>query len=121
VALQPDRSVRVQDEFTTLDRSTRVRWAMVTRADVKVEGHGRATLTQSGKTLTFRVLEPADAKLAIYPTDPPPAPTDARNEGTRMIGFEFRVPAGKTQRLVVQLIPADATFTGAATTPLAHW
>jgi hypothetical protein len=121
VALQSDRSVHVQDEFTTLERAAHIRWAMVTRAEVEIEGRGRATLSQSGKTLTFRVLEPVDAKLEIYPTDPPPAPTDARNEGTRMIGFKIRAAAGEAQRFMVQLVPGDVTATNAAATPLAHW
>lgn len=121
VALQPDRTVRVQDEFTTLDRASQVRWAMVTRADVTIDGPGRATLTQNGKSVAFRVLEPADAALAIYPTDPPPTSIDARNEGTRMIGFEVRTPANQTRRLIVQLIPATATALETTPEPLAQW
>ena len=122
VALQSDRSVRVQDEFTTLGKASTVRWAMVTRADVKIEGPGRATLAQEGKNLGFRVLEPTDAKLVIYPTDPPPTPVDARNEGTRMIGFEVVVPADQARRLVVQLVPSGAMPGAAAPVePLANW
>jgi hypothetical protein len=121
VRLQPGGSVRVQDEFTTLDHESHIRWAMLTRAEVKIDGPGRATLTQSGKTLAFRVLEPADAVLAIYPTDPPPAATDARNEGTRMIGFEIHAAARRTHRLVVELIPADATSADSPPAPLAGW
>jgi hypothetical protein len=121
VALQPDRTVRVQDEVLTLDRAARIRWAMVTRSEVKIDGPGRATLTQDGKSLAFRVLEPANATLAVYPTDPPPAPTDARNPGTRMIGFEVRAPAQNAQRLVVQLVPADAIAIDEAIVPLDQW
>ncbi|MBI4625566.1 MAG: heparinase II/III family protein [Verrucomicrobia bacterium] len=122
VVLRDDRTVLVQDEFTTLDRRASVRWAMVTHADVKITGPGRATLTQAGKHLSFRVLEPADAALAIYPTDPPPAKTDAGNKGTRMIGFEVRPGAQQAQRLVVQLVPASAAAaSGPSITPLAEW
>jgi hypothetical protein len=121
VVLRSDHSVRVQDEFETTNRSSRIRWAMVTRADVKVEGPGRATLMQNGRKLTFRVVEPADVTLAIYPTDPPPAPTDARNEGTRMIGFELRSAAKQTQRLIIDLIPSDVSVTDSGVTPLAAW
>jgi hypothetical protein len=121
VALQPDRSVRIQDEFTTGERAARVRWAMVTRADVALEGAGRATLRQEEQRLTFRILEPAGATLTVYPTDPPPSPNDARNEGTRMLGFEVQVPAGTSQRLVVQLVPGSSDPTPAPTTPLARW
>jgi hypothetical protein len=122
VALREDRTVLVQDEFITLNRRASVRWAMVTHADVTITGPGRATLTQAGKQLSFRVLEPADATLAIYPTDPPPAKTDARNKGTRMIGFEVHPEARQTLRLVVQLVPASAAAAGSpGITPLAEW
>jgi hypothetical protein len=121
VALHPDRSVRVQDEITALPRTTTVRWAMVTHAEVEIEGPGRATLSQAGKTLGFRVLSPAGAVVQVYPTDPPPNAFDARNEGTRMIGFEMRVPAGHSERLVVQLVPQSVTGKTDVITPLDEW
>jgi hypothetical protein len=121
VALESDLSVRVQDEFTALDREARVRWAMVTRADVKIEGPGRATLTPQGRTLAFRVVEPVGATLAIYPTDPPPAATDARNAGTRLLGFEVRAAPRQSQRLIVQLVPGEPSTTPTVPAPLAAW
>ncbi len=122
VALQADRTVRVQDELVGTGKAASVRWAMVTHADVQVDGPGRATLAQQGKKLEFRVLEPAGAAVKIYRTDPPPSKLDAKNPGTRMIGFEVQVPAGQTQRLVVQLVPQSAgAAPAAAITPLAEW
>lgn len=121
VALLADRRVRVQDEVTALDRTATVRWAMVTHAEVQVTSPGRATLVQAGRKLGFHVLEPAGVELKIYPTDPPPGPLDVRNPGTRLLGFEVPVPAGKTQRLVVQLVPGDAPGSAAAIEPLAGW
>ncbi|MBI5768646.1 MAG: heparinase II/III family protein [Verrucomicrobia bacterium] len=120
-ALQPDRTVIVQDELTAGGKSMGVRWAMVTQADVKIDGHGRATLSQAGKKLEFRVLEPAGAPLEIYPTDPPPGATDARNPGTRMLGFEVAVAAGMSQRIVVQLVPASAKPAPVSVQPLSAW
>lgn len=108
VVLQPDRSVRVQDEIAATSKASTVRWAMVTRAEVAVDGPGAATLSQAGKKLSFRVLEPAGAKVVTYKTDPPPSPLDAANPGTRMIGFEVQLPAGASQRIVVQLVPGSA-------------
>lgn len=121
VALQSDRSVRVQDEIQTLGRPSKIRWAMVTRADVSLDGPGAATLKQGGKTLAFRALEPAGAKLEIYPTDPPPGKFDARNEGTRLIGFTVQATAKQTQRLVAQLVPGAAQADELPITPLAGW
>ncbi len=121
VALQADRSVVVQDEITALDKAASVRWAMVTRAEVAVDGAGHALLTQDGKKLGFRVLEPAGAVVKIYPTDPPPAATDARNPGTRMIGFEVAVNAGQRQRIVVELVPRGAGTEALKVESLAEW
>jgi hypothetical protein len=121
VALQEDRSVVVQDEVKAPGKAANVRWAMVTRADVKIDGVGHATLTQAGKKLGFRVLEPAGAVVKIYPTDPPPAATDARNPGTRMIGFEVAVGAGAAQRIVVQLVPRDEKGNAPMVQALAAW
>ena len=121
VALQADRSVLVQDEIAAAGKAATVRWAMVTRAEVTVDGAGRATLSQDGKRLAFRVVEPAGAVVKIYPTDPPPAATDARNPGTRMIGFEVAVTAGQTQRIVVQLAPGDGNGKAPAVQAFAEW
>lgn len=123
IALQSDRSVRLQDEFTALAQPAAVRWAMVTRSEVKIDGPGRATLTLEGKKLAFRVLEPADATLKIYPTDPPPGPHDAPNPGTRLLGFEVAVSGNQTQRLLVELVPGSATPATARppAQPLSQW
>lgn len=119
VALQDDRSVIVQDELVA-DKEVTVRWAMVTRAEVAITGPGYATLTQKNKRLTLRVVEPAGAELKTWPTDPPPAEIDAPNPGTRLIGFEVKIPAGTPTRLVVELVP-DGVQAKVAVKPLAEW
>jgi hypothetical protein len=121
VALQADATVLVQDEIAALGNLATVRWAMVTRADVKIDGPGQATLTQAGKTLRFRVVEPAGIELRIYPTDPPPSANDARNEGTRLLGFEVAVTARQLQRIVVHLAPGGAPAQPPVVKPLAEW
>jgi len=123
VALQADRTVRVQDEFTTLEQPATVRWAMVTRADVRLgagDTAGTATLEQDGKTLTLRVLEPVGATVEVFSTDPP-APTDAPNPGTRMVGFRVAAPARTPLRLVVQLEPRGARPRTEPVVPLRGW
>lgn len=121
VALQADATVLVQDEIVALGKPASVRWAMVTRADVQIDGPGQATLTQAGKQLSFRVLEPVGAVVSIFPTDPPPSANDARNEGTRMLGFEVVVTARQTQRIAVQLAPRKAPAQPPVVQPLAEW
>jgi hypothetical protein len=121
VTLRPDQSALVQDEFRASGRATTVRWAMVTRADVTLEGAGRATLVQAGRRLRFQVIEPASAILEIFPTDPPPRATDASNEGTRMLGFKVGVSTEQFQRIVVRLALEGAPDSSLPITPLAEW
>ncbi|MBI5381129.1 MAG: heparinase II/III family protein, partial [Opitutae bacterium] len=120
--LRADRTVVLQDEIAAPgDKTVIVRWGMVTSAEVKLAADGQALLTKAGKQLTFRVLAPAGAELKIYPTDPPPADTDARNPGTRMLGFEVKVPAGASQRIAVQLVPGSASASPAELRALSEW
>jgi len=120
VELRPDRTVVVQDEFTAAGEAS-VRWAMLTRAEVRLEGTGQATLRRDGRTLRLRVVEPAGAELRIFATDPPPAETDEPNPGTRMVGFEVRAAAGEAKRIVVHLAPGRAATETVAVKPLGEW
>lgn len=106
VALGADRGVVITDDFAALaEKGATVRWAMVTRAEVRLDGAGRATLLRDGKRLALRVVEPAGVTLQIYATDPPPAATDAPNPGTQMVGFTVATPAGAARRIRVELAP----------------
>ena len=122
VELRSDRSVLVQDEIATPGgQAASVRWGMVTSAEVKMSAAGQALLTKEGRRLTLRVLEPAGAELKIFPTDPPPAATDAGNKGTRLLGFEVKVPAGASQRIAVLLVPGSTREAPAGLRPLDQW
>lgn len=122
IRLLPDGAVLVQDELTPAGAGpAKVRWAMVTKADVRVDGPGRATLTRDGRTLRFQVVEPAGAALRIYSTDPPPAETDAPNPGTRILGFEITAAPGEAQRIAVHLALEPAPPAAADLRPLSRW
>ena len=142
VLLRPDESVRVQDEVVAAPRppstqpSTRptrwptshpadrvVRWAMLTHADVAVAGPA-ATLTQDGRTLTLRVVSPANAVLRVTPATGPAA-YDAPNPGAALVWFEVALPPDASATLAVDLVPGDATHDPraepASVVPLARW
>lgn len=121
VALLGDGTVRVQDESTMRDTPADVRWAMVTRATVRLGAPGTAVLEQAGQTLAFRVLEPAGVNLEIFATDPPPAATDAANPETRQVGFRIRANAGASRRVVVQLEPGGPRARPVPIVPLREW
>lgn len=112
VGIKDTKYTIIRDEIETLDKSTTVRWNMVTFSQV-VLGNKEATLTDDGKTLYLRVQGPDNIEMKTWST----APTnnyDAENPGTIMVGFECDVPANTSQSFEVILVPkpveAEAAF-----------
>ncbi|MFY0654826.1 MAG: heparinase II/III family protein [Cyclobacteriaceae bacterium] len=102
----------IRDEVETLGNSTKLRWNLVTPAEVSLTDKG-AVLTKDGKTLNLIIKSSVDYKMKTWST----APTngyDAENPGTIMVGFESMLPANSTETFEVLLIPEDvdnASFT----------
>ena len=113
VALKDLKYTIIRDEFETLDKTTTVRWNMVTYSNVELGDKG-ATLIDNGKVLKLKVQGPDNIQMKIWST----APTnnyDAENPGTIIVGFECELPANSTESFEVVLVPqsleADANFT----------
>jgi hypothetical protein len=107
-----DRMI-VVDEILPAAAAPPVRWAMYTEARVSIAEPRRAVLTQEGRTLTARILEPEFARWECIDASQPPAPHDAPCPGLSRL--QFQVPAGgpKPLRLVVALEPGGVTPTDA--------
>ena len=121
IGIVDEAYVVVRDELTAPDQPTKVRWVMLAPDNVKISGDNVAILTKDGQQLTLRVNYPAHAKLQTWST----APTtdyDAPNEGTLLVGFEYEIPAGKSQPLQVSLLPQKVVSTTKGfDKPLAQW
>lgn len=104
VAIVDKKYVAIKDEITSTDAPTTVRWAMLTPAEVKIEENGTATLSQNGKKLQLKVVEPANVSIKTWSTEPPHE-YDAANPGTRLVGFEVAIPANAKSNLTVLLVP----------------
>lgn len=121
VAVVDSQSVLVQDEIAApVHKPASVRWAMTTRAHVQLVDAQTATLTQGGETLQFRVLSPEGVEVELYSTTPP-APYDARNPGTQMIGFTTTLPSGTEARLAVAVTPEPPDAPAPELLPLDEW
>lgn len=114
-------AVLIQDDLTALDRPTPIRWGMVTRAEVTIESDNAAVLRQDGKSVSLRVLSPAGARLAVFDTENPPRDFDAKNPGTRMIGFEVELAPGAAETLAVFIQPGESSGEPPAIAPVAAW
>ena len=105
--LGADRAVTIRDELTGVAPGTEVRWAMATKAEVKVN-RSEATLAQAGKILRARLLSPGDATFSVIAADPPNDGFNAPNPDTRILIVKVNAPASGRIQLEVTLHPGNA-------------
>lgn len=110
----------VRDEFETLDKTTKVRWQMLTFSNVEL-GEKEATLIDDGKILKLKVQGPDNLIMNTWSTEPPNS-YDAENPGTILVGFECEIPANTKESFEVLLVPANAEATATfSTKTLEEW
>lgn len=103
VAVKDEKYVIVRDEIETMDKTTKIKWAMFTFATVELENQS-AILTMGNEKLYLKVNGPANLTMKTWST----APTndyDAANPGTIVVGFECEIPANTKENFEVLLVP----------------
>ncbi|MFT4569087.1 MAG: hypothetical protein ACI9FN_004057, partial [Saprospiraceae bacterium] len=110
----------IRDEVETLDNSTKLRWNLVTPAEVELTKEG-AILTKVGKTLYLKINASAKYQMKTWST----APTngyDAENPGTIMVGFEMELAPNSKNSFEVLLVPEkSASHADFLNKSLAEW
>jgi hypothetical protein len=119
-AIVGGKYVVVRDELKAGAQKAKVRWQMLTEAEVTITGKNTATLMRNGKQLNIRVDEPANVTLTTWSSQPI-TDYDAANPGTIMIGFETELPANAAANLDVKLIPASSGTDAAFNKRLTDW
>ncbi|WP_442508516.1 heparinase II/III domain-containing protein [Novipirellula sp. SH528] len=109
VKLLPSREVQIKDNLTGLAPGSRVRWGMITRAEVKSNADATLRLQQQGQRLTLTIVEPLEATWSIVNTEKPRHEWDSPNPGTQMVAFEVEAPSSGELRFVVIATPGTAT------------
>jgi oligo-alginate lyase len=104
VRLHPDRSVSIEDEWTTRTAATHVTFQWLTRADVTAHVDG-ATLRQNGETLRLRFTAAQPARVEVEDVSAPRNRWDSPNPGLRRIVIHLDTPAATTSRLRVTATP----------------
>lgn len=88
----PERKrVLIHDRLTGLKPGSRVRWGMVTRAAVTLEG-SKAVLRDAGKSLRVEGRGSIPIRWTVVDTATPAAEFDSPNPGTAMLAFEVTAP-----------------------------
>lgn len=102
----PDRSVLIQDEITGAKTGLPVRWQMVTRSDVRLDGK-RAELREDSRVLRATIVSPGALSFEVADAQPPDDGVNAKNPNTRMLAVNTTMPAAGKLVLAVQLEPAS--------------
>lgn len=103
IAIVDQKYVVVRDELTSPNKSTTVRWTMLTSATPSL-GKNSISLTKDGKKLVLKVSTPAKIKMKTWTTQSTTS-YDAANPGTILVGFECEIPANTTESFEILLIP----------------
>ena len=99
-----DRTVQIQDRVAGAKPGASVRWAMVTRATVRLDG-ARAVLERDGQRLDVHLLEGAGATFSVIPADPPKDNFNAPNPGRSILIATVPADAAGNVRISVSLQP----------------
>ena len=120
IAIVDKQYVVVRDELKTSDKEATVRWTLLTPAEAKITGKNTIELKKDGKKLKIEVAEPAKVSMKTWSTTPP-NDFENPNTGTKLVGFEVKIPANTSATLLVKLIPQSAKSTSNKIPELKKW
>lgn len=104
IAMVSDQYVVINDEITG-QKGDEIRWAMATRASIKITGN-KATLKSDNKELYVHIIAPEDANFMDISTKPK-NPDEKQNEGTRMLCV-FTIAESTSTKMVI-ILTGDST------------
>ncbi len=104
VSLNPDRSVTLEDQWTTGDRPVEATFQWLTKAEVSKTPQG-LLLRQDGKSLTLTVEPSAGTTFDIEDVSAAKNPQDSPNPGVSRIIIRLTTPAKTTARLQLKAVP----------------
>lgn len=96
IAIQDQKYVVVRDEIKTLDKPVKMRWNLLTAAQVKIIDGKTVELTKNGKKMLLKFETKAKIEIKIWPTTPT-HDYDAANPDTQFVGFEVEIPASSSE------------------------
>lgn len=121
VALIDKKYVMIRDEVSApFDKPAKIRWTMLTPAEVKSIGKNRIVLQKDGKEFSIKIVTKYPVKIKTWDTRSENS-YDADNTGTVRVGFESSVRAGENAYFTVFLLPSGASYDSKKNVPLDQW
>ena len=103
-----NKTVTMRDEIAGAKPGLAVRWQMVTHAKITVNSN-QATLHESGKLLSAKIISPAGATFEIADAQPPADGVNQPNPNARILAVNTAVPATGNLTVEIELQPEAAT------------
>lgn len=107
VKLLADRSVMIQDEWTSEPQPVAFQW--LTNAQATIEGR-TVTLSQRGQSLQLIALEPGDLRWELQDTAALLQPHDAPNKSLSRLVGHTRTPPSGIGRLAILALPGNVAM-----------
>jgi len=104
VTLNPDRSVLLEDEWTTGAQPVQASWQWLTRANVTRTPQG-LRLEQEGKTLALLVNSSGEVTMDIEDVSQPRNLQDSPNPGLSRLVIRQTTPGNSTAKIRVRIVP----------------
>lgn len=105
VAIVDQKFVVIRDEMMATNKSTTVRWTMLTSATPVLKGN-RILLSKEGHTLLLQVNSSSKFKMKTWSAEPT-TNYDAPNPGKTLVGFEMQLKPNQKQSIEVLMIPGS--------------
>ncbi len=102
IVISDEKRLVVEDRIVGGAEAARVRFSMVTPAEVTIVDGSTVRLTQKGQSMTMRFRGTQPISIRTWSTKPK-RDFEPSNEGTVIVGFETTVPAGSEERFEVIL------------------
>ena len=120
VMLRQDRSVVLRDEIKAPENPAKVRWAVMTGADITIQGSS-AIFRKKDKALNITVVNPENARLKIIDAEAPRQSYDASNPDSRQLIMELELEPNQAETITVILSPGSLEKTDNQVKPLDQW
>ena len=101
IELIGNRSLKITDDIQ-VKSPHQIEWSMLTQADVEVKGQ-LAVLSQNGRTLSARILSPAEGQFQILPGSGPPP--EAQSSVLKRLALVL--PSMRSTQIIVELGTSD--------------
>jgi len=107
-SLAGNKTVSIRDDIFAAQPGLSVRWQMLTHTKISVNNN-QATLHQGDKTLTVKILLPADEHFEIASAQPPDDGVNQPNPNSQILAVNTSVPASGNLMIEIQFQPESAS------------